>query len=36
MKPWKIETDASLESILLALTSIRSIYTYVEKGEQII
>lgn len=36
MKPWRIESDASLEAILLALTTIRSIYTYTEKGEQII
>ena len=36
MKPWRIERDASLEAILLALTTIRSIYSYTEKGEQLI
>jgi hypothetical protein len=36
MKHWKIEEDASLEAILLALTTTRSIYTYVHDSELLI
>lgn len=36
MKHWKIEEDASLEAILLALTTIRSVYTYAHAGELLI
>jgi len=36
MKHWKIENDASLEAILLGLTTIRSIYTFVQKQELVI
>jgi hypothetical protein len=36
LKPWRIEKDAALEAILLCLTTVRSVFTFVEKGDQLI
>ena len=36
LKSWRVEDDTALGAVLLSLTAIRSVYSYVKNGDQII